>query len=411
MHTRSAIASVLIQAVLFLLTLAPMPLLAEHQAKTLASVDVAKESPAYATAVSMRPLPGTVKVIFLSENELAVSSIDGIDSPVSGASQNRLVAEMHLTLDFFQLDSTGLHHSGQLQFATDTSHSSVAALPDGRFLVSAGRRILLYGKNHEVVVESTMERVCGLATPWPPDALYSVDLYAGSGGIGIIDLANQHLRPNPYGPLGPPWMTSDSQLCWFSTNELKPFAHLESAGAGQHATARGNMLYVSSPGGYAKSVTPDGIKDLTLPATCHFKTIGDYRHAYLLRAEQATAYTCAPSEFLIDRDGIAKIIKLGGKGLPIIQSDAWNAPVLLSIINSKLRIREAEFQNQERLALVNYSTGAIESLPPIKSVVRSTIYFGSSFSTSVSPQGERAAVLAGPQLTVFAWASGAGNHP
>jgi hypothetical protein len=385
------------------------PLLAEHQAQMLASADVAKESPAYATAISIRPLPGAAKVIFLSENELAVSSIDGIDSPATAASQNRPVQDMHFTIDFFQLDSAGLRHSGQLQFATDTSNSSVAALPDGRFLVSAGRRILLYGKNHEVVVESTMERVCGLASAWPPDALYSVYLYAGSESVGIIDLINQHLRPNPYGPLGPPWLSSDSQLCWFSTNALKPIAHLESAGSGQHATVRGNVLFASFPG-HPKSVTLDGIKDLTLPAACHVKTLGDYRVAYLLRAEQATAYTCAPSELLIDRNDVANIIKLGGKKLPIIESDAWNAPVLLAIINSKLRIREAEFQSQERLALVNYSTGAIESLPPIKSVVRSTIYFGSSFSASVSPQGGRAAVLVGPQLTVFAWASGSGNH-
>jgi hypothetical protein len=389
---------------------------ASAQSAPVASIDVAKVSSPYAAAVALRPFAAPVAVNFLGEDILVVSSVDGIDTPTSAALQDRLIPEMHLTLDFFEVAKDGLRYSGRLRLPTDSSGSGISTLRDGNFLVSVGSRILKYGKDRSLLQEAAVEDICGLDERLPADFPYTVHLFTGSDEVAVANLVRVRLGSKAYKQPGPRIVGGDSHYCWFSVADLKPLKDLRSSGLGTgRATAHGMTLYLAFPG-HTKSVTPEGITEVPIPAGCKLPDgITDLRITYLLRAEKAVAFGCSPGKLRISRNGIADETISLGNGLPYVETDAWNAPILIASTKGNLRGGAGRFSAKQQFIIVNYDTGTYQKMPMLKWTVQSTIYSGTPFAIAISSDGRSVAQLSGPTLSVVSVsqdvASGARTKP
>jgi len=376
------------------------------------SLDVAAASEAFSDAVrNAGQFPPYVQVLFLGENQIAVASTDGFDRPSWAAEENRPERVVHLTIDIFSIDGGALRRTTQLRYLSGSLKNRVVALPSGRLLVSAGRDIYLYDDGQHLVVKKTIERVCGLASPWPDDAFYRVSLFASSEDLALLRISLQKLVPTRKGVPGTKLNAvadaANSHSCWFSTEDLSLKGELRAQPPYEVVTPGHLKAYEDQVVDVSMRTTPEGVNLLRLRPEDHcgyrlLRLNEGLSNFFLLRAEHAISFECRGGEFTFDRNGQVRTIPLKTRDMANFWTDAWKVPLAILLSgNVKVGILSGGFRVAENAELVNYETGRTLLLPPLKLSAPPGIYVGSGIVYALSPEGGWLAVLSRTTLALY----------
>lgn len=329
-----------------------------------------------------------IGLAFLGEKQIAIISIDGIDSPSFAVRQHRERKKLHLTVDFVRIEVHGLVADGQVRFPTETIDPGLAAFPSGRFAVTAGRRVFLYDEQRRLVATKTVEEVCGF-DPWPADALYRAGIISTSNRMGALSLSREVLGPDLHPTAG-----SEGYSCWFSNADLSPIAK------GKHAFAAGSARDTEISITGRQVITPNGVEDRPVKCEDPVPLIHDWGITSLLHAVPASAYTCRFGEIRIQEGGTTRIKKLRQRkrGADVV-AEAWHAPIL-AVAQGYTWVGQDGFRHETQIEVFNYQTLKTILVSSFDDLSPPPIRFAAVQAYALSPSGQSMAILRGPMLTV-----------
>lgn len=379
-----------------LLALPARALLGSEIRQSIAEVDVAKVSAPYRAALQIaKGFPANVKLSFLGEDRMALSSMDGSYSPSFGHIAR---SKFHFTVDVFELKAGTLKQANQLRFDTGTSDARFAALPSGRLIVDTGQMISALDRSQSVSVKRSAAQVCGSPTGIDLNEPFRTTLLAASENIAFVSLARAG-RSVP--PDDPPIAIDKGWGCWFSTAELRPIAQARSRRVSGATAARDLVVYLDS----SWSLTPDDQHPLSIPPSvkCNVPELDRrFPKFFLLHAERADAFRCCKGTISIKRGDRISTIALKGAEEWYFRTDAWRVPLAIFVGGSfHVPLLGGSFTGTTKARLVNYRTGASALLPELKINVPTGVYAGQTLQYAISPNGQYVAILHGSLLSVY----------
>jgi hypothetical protein len=371
-------------------------LLAAEIKQPLAEVDAAEVSAPYRAALQVaKGFPANVKLGFLGDDRIALSSMDGSYAPSFG---HVATHTFHFTVDVFELKTGTLKETNQVRFDTETSDARFAALPSGKLLVDTGQAISVLDQSQHVSLERSAAQVCGSPAGLDLNEPFRTTFLAASENVAFVSLvrAGRSIPPD-----GPPIPIDDGWGCWFSTADLSPIAQARSRRASGPTAARDLVVYLD----YSWSLTPHDQHPLSIPPSleCNVPEL-DRRFPtfFLLHAEQAEVFRCCKGTISIKRGDRITTITLKGAEQWDFRTDAWNMPLAIFVGgNLHVRLFGGGFTGTTKARLVNYRTGASAVLPELKINAPAGLYAGQTLQYAISPSGHHVAVLHGSRLSVY----------
>ena len=371
--------------------------------RAIAEIDVAQVSAPYRAALQIsKGFPANVKLSFLGEDRMVLSSMDGSYAPSFGHVATR---KFHFTVDVFDLKMGTLKQANQLRFDTETSDARFAALPSGKLLVDTGQTISALDQSQHVSVERSAAQVCGSPTGLDLNEPFRTTLLAASENVAFVSLVRAG-RSVP--PDGPPIPIDSGWACWFSTIDLKPIAQRRSKSVIAASSARDLQVYLGTSGPFS-SLTPDGERTLSLPPTvdCDLsrfdRKFTQFPRFYLLHEGFASLFRCGNGTIAVERGDRVRTLSLKKTGAWDFRTDAWNVPLAIFVGgNLHARLFGGGFTGTTKARLVNYRTGESALLPELKISVPTGVYAGQTLQYAISPNGHYVAVLHGSLLSVYA---------
>lgn len=365
--------------------------------QSIAEIDVAEVSAPYRAALQIaKGFPANVKLSFLGEDRIGLSSMDGSYAPSFGHVPTR---KFHFTVDVFELKTASLKQASQLQFDTETSDARFAALPSGKLLVDTGQAISVLDQSQHVSVERSAAQVCGSPTGLDLNEPFRTTLLAASENVAFVSLVRAG-RSVP--PDGPPIPIDNGWACWFSTADLSPIAQARSRRASGPTAARDLLVYLD----YSWSLTPHDQHPLSIPPSveCNVPELDRrFPKFFLLHAEPAEAFRCCKGRISIKRGDQISTVTLKGAEEWYFRTDAWDIPLAIFVGgNVHARLFGGGFTGTTKARVVNYRTGESALLPELKISVPTGVYAGQTLQYAISPNGHYVAVLHGSLLSVYA---------
>lgn len=364
--------------------------------QSIAEIDVAEVSVPYRAALQIaKGFPANVKLSFLGEDRVALSSMDGSYSPSFG---HMARGKFHFTVDVFELKTGTLKQANQLRFDTETSDARFAALPSGKLLVDTGQIISALDQSEHVSVERSAAEVCGSPAGLELKEPFRTNLLAASENVAFVSLARAG-RSVP--PDGPPIPIDNGWGCWFSTTDLRPVAQTRSKRVSGATAARGLIVYLDD----SWSLTPDDQHRLSIPPSveCNVPELDRrFPKFFLLHAEQAEVFRCCKGTISIKRGDQISTHTLKGAEEWYFRTDAWNVPLAIFVGGSfHVPLFGGSFTGTTKARLVNYNSGSSAVLPELKINAPTGVYAGQTLEYAISPSGHYVAVLHGSRLSVY----------
>lgn len=382
--------------ILGLSVLCPRALPGAEIKRSIADADMAAVSTAYRAALEIaKGFPANVKLSFLGEDRMVLSSMDGSYSPSFG---HTAVSKFHFTIDVLELKTGTLEHANQIRFDTETSDARFAALPSGKLIVDTGQVISALDQSQHVSIQRSAAEVCGSPTGLNLNEPFRTTLLAASENVAFVSLARAG-RSVP--PDGPPVPIGNGWACWFSTADLSPIAQARSKRVSGATAARGLVVYLD----HSWSLTPDDQHPLSIPSglKCNVPELDRrFPKFFLLHAEQSEAFRCCKGTISVKRGDEFATIALKGAEEWYFRTDAWSVPLAIFVGGSfHVPLFGGSFTGTTKARLVNYRTGASALLPELKINARAGVYAGQTLEYAISPNGHYVTVLHGSLLSIY----------
>jgi hypothetical protein len=364
--------------------------------QSIAEIDVAEVSVPYRAALQIaKGFPARVRLSFLGEDRMALSSMDGSYAPSFGHVATR---KFHITVDVFELKAGTLKPANQLRFDTETSDARFAALPSGKLIIDTGQLISVLDQSQHVSVERSVGQVCGSPTELDLNEPFRTTLLAASENVAFVSLVRAG-RSVP--PDGPPIPIDSGRGCWFSTADLSAIAEARTRRASGPTAARDLVVYLD----YSWSLTPHDQHPLSIPPSleCNIPELDRrFPKFFLLHAEQAEVFRCCKGTISIKRGDQISTVTLKGAQEWDFRTDAWNVPLAIFVGgNLHVPLFGGGFTGTTKARLVNYRTGVSAALPELKINAPTGVYAGETLEYAISPSGHYVAVLHGSRLSVY----------
>jgi len=373
----------------------------EHQPTLIAEISLGSTSQfgINGTAASR----SITHINFSSDTELAISMVGSVETP-HVAQEDHHARPMHLFVEWYTLRGSNLVSTRQDKFDAASVHDSIATFPSGRSLVNANRRLSVYSAEHQLVLSKSVEEVCGKEAVQPEGSSYDSYALATSEEFGVTNLLWKY--PTEKGFVDEhhvvhPTKTPEPQsfYCWFKADDLRPAGTLRVASF--PLTSASDLGAYSGQPGFTKLITPSGSQKISPPSSCEQPAdMIEMRRPYLLRSGYGVVTVCT-GKLVITRQEKHESLNLSVfRALPIILTDAWNAPILV-LVSGEVKVGRT-FTGMEKYEIVNYKTGEIVSLPQLKTEVSDQVSSGQVSAVALSPTGKYLAVLHGSRLAVYA---------
>lgn len=347
----------------------------------------------------------TVKMALTADDKLIVSWVEQSLDVADGKNAHESKPKLILRMQKYDVSQSGAFTlQGEHKFSASNLSDGMQVLPSGRILIAVSGEVLLSDLNGNILLRKSIGQLCGALQSEDGSSMIA-RLFQASNEVGFLSVLIKHV---PTGSLTPAGGDAHSEQaaseelvnCWFDPQQLSRLRSSKSSRSFPNGSTSGTSVYWGPPGQVIET-TPEGSHRVSFPTNCAAPPITDMRSPYLLRSGRGDLTSCANGLFWRSKHDERAIHVLGRSRLPLILTDAWEAPVAVISLGTA-HAKKDVLRISTAMRVVNYESGLVTELPVTRRTQKGSVVLALPNSVAVSNSGREIAILTeGDRILIY----------